>query len=72
MRSPLTEHLPDAANYSDLGVMRSNAGWYIGTYYRDPRYGWAEPGSRDSQYYATSEEAFQAFEDKSWDQRENP
>jgi hypothetical protein len=44
-------------HYSDLQVLRSNAGWYIGTVYTDPTDGFKEPGSRDSDYFPTREAA---------------
>lgn len=46
--------------YSDLMVMKSAAGFYVGTYYRDCEFseeGFLCPGSRDSGYFATAEEA---------------
>lgn len=43
---------------SGFKVMRSAAGWYIGTGYADPDMGGAEvPNSRESVYYATAEDA---------------
>jgi hypothetical protein len=42
--------------YSDLKVLRSGAGFYLGTTYTGDD-GFEEPGSRDSGYYATREEA---------------
>jgi hypothetical protein len=46
----------DKGSYSELKVMRSTAGWYVGTEYNDPA-GFTEPGSRDSGYFATEREA---------------
>ena len=50
-------HIPtaDRALYSDLKVMQSSAGYYIGTEYNSI-YG-VTPGSRDSDYYQTREKA---------------
>jgi hypothetical protein len=42
--------------YSELKVLRSGAGYYIGTIYRNPE-GFEEPGSRDTHYFRTEEEA---------------
>lgn len=48
-------------DYSDLQVMKSPAGWYVGTVYHSKEiYGdqsSEEPGSRDTDYYATQIEA---------------
>ncbi len=48
-----------AHKYTDLQVMRSGAGGYIGTEYeyidKDSGYTIAEPGSRDSNYFPTEE-----------------
>ena len=49
--------IEDIENYSELKVMHSNAGYYIGTTYTDPVAGFVEPGSRDSNYFKTREEA---------------
>lgn len=54
------DHPEEEARYSPLQVMQSAAGWYIGTAYNNED-GWQEPGSRDSDYYATKEEADYAF-----------
>lgn len=59
MKSPMVEaadYLPTKEGYSDLQVMHSNAGYYIGTTFTDSD-GFQEPGSRDSGYYRTHEEA---------------
>lgn len=59
MKPPMVANLPEIPNkdrYTELRVLKSAAGWYIGTLYIDPEYG-AEPGSRDSGYFATKEEA---------------
>ena len=46
----------DHEYYSDLKVMKSGAGYYIGTSFDHPA-GWSEPGTRDSRYFRTEEEA---------------
>lgn len=53
----------EQANYSDLQVLRSAAGYYIGTVYDDG--GWKEPGSRDTSYFekkSTAEKVLAALE----------
>ena len=54
MRSLQVQNItPKAAgDYSDLQVCRSAAGWFIGTLYKD-----GIPGSRDSCYFASPEDA---------------
>lgn len=42
---------------SDLKVMQSAAGWYIGRSYWDEEFGFEGPYSRESGYYATEHEA---------------
>jgi hypothetical protein len=46
----------DKGSYTELQVLKSAAGYYVGTLYNDPE-GWQEPGSRDSDYFATREAA---------------
>ena len=50
-------HIPadEWKDYSDLMVLRSGAGWYVGTLHTDPEEGFTEPGSRDTTYFATVE-----------------
>ena len=43
--------------YSDLKVMKSAAGWYIGTTHTDGKTGFTEPGTRDSDYFNTEHKA---------------
>lgn len=59
MKSPMVTNLdiPNKAGYTDLQVCQSAAGYYVGTLYWDDEYKFFEPGSRDSDYYATYEEA---------------
>lgn len=47
----------DKSGYSDLQVLSSGAGYYVGTLYTDPVNGFCEPGSRDSDYFRTEEQA---------------
>jgi len=63
---PPNEHL-----YTDLMVLRSAAGFYIGTAYNNPD-GYQEPGTRDSGYYATEEQALADLNSESWLQRMHP
>lgn len=53
MKSPLVKSLSsdDLHKYSDLQVLKSAAGYYIGTVYTDGSF--TEPGSRDSSYFKT-------------------
>ena len=62
MRSPQIERASfisdeKKARYSDLKVMQSAAGWYVGTSYLSEYGPPDEPGSRDTEYFATREEA---------------
>lgn len=60
MKSPMVQnadYISEKTGYSDLQVLQSGAGFYIGTTYTDPTDGFTEPGSRDSDYFATREEA---------------
>lgn len=62
----------EQTNYSDLQVLQSAAGYYIGTIHDDG--GFKEPGSRDTNYFskkstaekalAILEAAYEAGEDK--------
>jgi len=60
----------DKGNYSELQVLKSAAGYYIGTLYTNPSYsefpGLIEPGSRDSEYFATKEEAQAVLDSGNW------
>jgi len=47
-----------AGKYGNLQVCKSGAGYYIGRMFHNPEYGgFMEPGSRESGYYPTKEEA---------------
>ncbi len=66
MKSPMIQAASyitseDKKNYSDMGIMKSAAGYYIGTIYNNPD-GFQEPGSRDSHYFATYQEAANELE----------
>jgi len=61
MKSPMVKGASyikedDKGRYTDLMVLRSAAGWYVGTLYNDPA-GFQDAGSRDSDYFATEAEA---------------
>ena len=60
--------LEDYNRYSTLQVLRSNAGFYIGTMYTHPE-GWEEPGSRDSEYFPSSEAAEHALNTNTYEIR---
>ena len=50
----------ELARFTELQVMKSAAGYYIGTAYNNEE-GYQEPGSRDTDYYRTKEDADYAF-----------
>lgn len=61
MKSPMVKGATyidktDKGNYSDLQVLQSAAGYYIGTLYTDSK-GFVDMGSRDSEYFGTEKEA---------------
>ena len=62
MKSPMIEQgelvkSEDKGNkYSELQVLHSSAGYYLGTIYTD-KDGFQEPGSRDSGYFPKREQA---------------
>lgn len=63
MKSPMitnADYIKDKSGYTDLMVCQSAAGYYIGTLwneYENEKLIWQEPGSRDSDYFATEEQA---------------
>lgn len=65
MKSPMIQQadwIPEdqKEGYTELQVLSSAAGYYIGTMYRNVEPSgevWDEPGSRDSGYFSTREEA---------------
>ncbi len=61
--------------YSDMQVMQSPAGYYIGTTFEHTSgdyKGLVEPGSRESEYFGSREEAEAALRDMTFNQRPNP
>lgn len=55
MKSPMVEnadYIEDQGNYTELMVLHSPAGYYVGTMYNNPD-GYQEPGSRDSDYFVS-------------------
>ena len=61
MKSPMIEQgefvkSEDKGKYSELQVLHSFAGYYLGTIYTD-KDGFQEPGSRDSGYFPKREQA---------------
>ena len=64
MKSPMVQnagYIPadEKGQYSDLQVLQSGAGFYIGTLFtnKEGPVEFTEPGSRDTEYFATREEA---------------
>ena len=57
--------------YSDLQVLQSPAGHYIGTIFHNHA-GYDEPGSRESEYFEDRASAEAALANKSWNQRSHP
>lgn len=49
----------EAKNYSELQVLKSGAGYYIGTLYNEGNF--IEPGSRDSTYFQRESDAIDAL-----------
>lgn len=69
MRSPMIKRLrigeEEEKRYSDLQILQSGGGYYIGTMYRnedDPKHPFDEPGTRDTGYYLKREDAEKDFE----------
>ena len=56
----------EEGTYSDLQVLKSNAGYYIGTIFthngKEMPEGFTEPGSRDSGYFLKKEKAEEFLE----------
>jgi hypothetical protein len=61
----------DKEKYSELKVLQSAAGWYIGTTYKEDE-GFESPGSRDSGYFKSKELAQYALDNEEWIQRDHP
>lgn len=55
---------------SDLKVMNSGGGYYIGRSYWDEEFGFEGPYSRESGYYATAEDAQLDLEAQSFEVRD--
>ncbi len=53
----LAERGYDVSGYSDLKVLKSNAGYYVGTQFTGGGIPYPQPGSRDTGYM-TEEEAY--------------
>ena len=66
MKSQLVP-IEDRKDYSELQVLKSAAGYYIGSLYQD-----GSPGTRDSEYFPTEEAAHDALRSQSWVQRQQP
>jgi hypothetical protein len=49
------KYISNPENYSELKVLKSNAGYYIGTTYKDPITQKESPGSRDTDYFDSKE-----------------
>lgn len=58
--------------YTELQVLKSPAGYYIGTLYWDAEMKFWDAGSRDSDYYITKEEAEKDLANLNWEQRMTP
>ncbi len=64
MKSPMIEnasYINDKQFYTDMQVLKSPAGYYVGTLYDDLEIGSFVPGSRDTDYFATRAEAEKAL-----------
>jgi len=61
MRSRLVMNVIPRSGWKDftpLMVLKSAAGWYVGTLFNDPEEpGFVEPGSRDTTYFEKKEDA---------------
>lgn len=76
MEGKIASRYPDpAGHYSELKVMLSGAGYYLGTEFVHTSgdfEGLVEPGSRESGYFKTYEAAEAALKAENWVQREHP
>lgn len=54
---------------SELKVMRSGAGYYIGRSYWDTEFGFEGPFSRESGYFGTEEQAQRELDEQSFEVR---
>ena len=48
---------PNGDDVSDIKVMKSGGGWYLGTTITDPDFGYEEPYTRESEYFGTEQKA---------------
>lgn len=70
-KSLIVENQDDSQNYSRLQILSTPAGWYLGTRYCENGYesdqmtpkGGEEPGSRDTSYFSTRDEAAKLLEE---------
>ena len=62
VRETYSPGAPEPANYSSLQILKSPAGYYLGTIYIDPDHMFEEPGSRDTNYFPTLDQAIRALE----------
>ena len=62
VRNTYSLHAPEPASYSRLQILKSPAGYYLGTIYIDPEHLFEEPGSRDTTYFQTLDQAVRALE----------
>ncbi len=63
-------HESKSCYYSNLKVMRSPAGWYLGRTCWDKEDGFEEPYSRETDYYETEEEAKQVLKSGGFEVRD--
>ena len=51
----------EKSSFTELQVLHSNAGWYVGTMYeerdKDGNVLWTEPGTRDTDYFRSQADA---------------
>lgn len=52
----------EPSSYSRLQILKSPAGYYLGTIYIDPEHLFEEPGSRDTTYFPHLDQAVRALE----------
>jgi hypothetical protein len=56
----------EGGHYGPVKVLQSNAGYYLGRDFHPEGEEWTEPGSRESNYYPTLEDAQQALDNDSY------
>ena len=60
MKSPMITSLPEIPEkdrYTEVRILKSAAGWYLGTLYFEHEFDAWVPGSRDSEYFRTEADA---------------